>query len=190
VFSKQENVELALGVMAAGQAIREKIIREFLTKLEEKLRQGAKELGKSWKVVNDLIKDPFGRWKQVYITNEEWGDCYAFAMEPEKPGPNGFVLGVWSNWEKPPKDLDEAPIRVALEERFGRAMTNEGVPFYMLANQRYRDWDDPETLSRLHGDRALQAIEHFADTMVTMASTTEKIIDKLVGEYRERHQRE
>lgn len=188
VFSKEENVELALGVMAAGDAIREKIIKEFLTRLEDELRRKVAELGESWKVVNDLIKDPFKRWEEVYITKQQWGGLYAVFLEPEKPGPSDFVLGVWGDRKKPPKGLDEGPVREALQQRFGRGMTNEGAPFYMRANERYRDWADGATLCGLHGDRAKQAIEYFANTMVAMAGATQTLIDSLVDKWGERQQ--
>jgi len=188
VFSKDENVELALRVIAAGEAIRERIIKEFLAKLEDELWRRAKELGESWKVVNDLGKDPFKRWAQVYITKQEWGGLYAVFLEPEKPGPSDFVLGVWGLGKKRPKDLDEGPVREALQQRFGRGMTNDGCPFYMWADP-YRDWGDEATLCSFLGDRGSQAARALSDTMLTIARATEGIIDSVVQDWSKRQQK-
>jgi hypothetical protein len=191
VFSKDENVELALAVMAAGRRIAEKIIKEFLTKLEEKLRQGAKELGESWKVVNDLISDPFTRdYLVMGVAKEDWRGLYRIGLWPEKRDARDFVVGVQGDWDRLPKLFDGGRVKKALEGLLPAGITDDWNPFYMRAQQAYRDWGEPETLSCLHSDRGDLAVTYFADTIRTMARATEGIIDSVVQGWSKRQQKE
>jgi len=191
VFSKDENVELALGVMAAGRKIAEKIIGEFLTKLEEKLRQGAKELGESWKVVNDLISDPFTRdYLVMGVAKENWRGLYRIGLWPEKRDARDFVVGIQGDWDRLPKLFDGGRVKKALEGPLPAGITDDWNPFYMRAHQAYRDWSDAETLSRFLGDRGTEAAAYFADPILTMARATEGIIDSLVDDWRKQQQKE
>ena len=97
IFSSEANVELALGVLAAGQSIRERIIQDFLTSLEAELARKASQLGASWKVVNELKTNPFEHWLQIYMTKQDWNDLYRISLGPENSDARGFILGVWSN---------------------------------------------------------------------------------------------
>jgi len=187
VFSKEENVELALAVMAAGQAIREKIIREFLTKLEDELWRRAKELGESWKVVNELSKDPFKRGLGLYLVKEDWRETYWVGLWSERGEARDFVLGIWH--EGVPQGFDGGRIREALEGRVRSGITNDQYPFYIWADP-YRDWADEATLSGLVGDRGSQAVRALSDTTLTIAAATEGIIDKLVRDWLKRPQKE
>ena len=83
IFSREANVELALGVIAARQSINERIIKDFLTRLEAALCLKAKQLGDSWKVGNELKTNPFGRWLKIYMTKEDWNDLYQISLCPE-----------------------------------------------------------------------------------------------------------
>ncbi|MBA3965532.1 MAG: hypothetical protein H0X47_07130 [Nitrospirales bacterium] len=97
IFSHEANMELALGVIHARKAISERIIKDFLTRLEAKLVLEVRQLGGSWDVVNDLKKDPFQRYKQIYITKNDWKeddqDLYRISLGPEKWDAKGFCLG-------------------------------------------------------------------------------------------------
>ena len=97
IFSREANVELALGVLAAGPSIREKIIQDFLTSLEAELGRKTSQLGASWRVVNELKTDPFMRQAPVYMTKQDWNNLYKISLSPDNWGARGFFLGVWSN---------------------------------------------------------------------------------------------
>lgn len=97
IFSREANVELALGVMAARRRISERVIKDFLTRLEAELGLKARQLGDSWKVVNELQTNPFERYLQVYLTKQDWNDLYRISLGPENWGARGFILGVWNN---------------------------------------------------------------------------------------------
>lgn len=188
VFSREANVELALGVIAARQRINERIIKDFLTRLEADLGQGARKLGDPWKVVNELKTNPFERYLQVYITKQDWDGLYRIALGPENWGAKGFILGVWNNWDTLGQRLDGGRIRAALEGRVRSGMTSDHWPFYMWADP-YRHWADERTLSRFHGNRGVEAVADLAGIMLTIAGATEEVIDTVVHDWRERQLR-
>jgi hypothetical protein len=188
VFSREANVELALGVTAARQRISERIIKDFLTRLEADLGQRARKLGDSWKVVNELKTNPFEQWLQVYLTKQDWNDLYRIALGPENYGAKGFILGVWNNWDTLGQRLDGGRIRAALEGSVRSGMASNWWPFYIWADP-YRHWADERTLSRFFGDRGVQAVADLAGTMFNIAGTTEKVIDTVVHDWRERQSR-
>ncbi len=153
IFDSDANVELALGVLAAGQSIRERIIQDFLTSLEAELGRKASQLGDSWEVANELKTDPFKHWSQVNITKQDWNDLYRISLEPLNMNARGFVLGVWNNWATLGQRLDGGRIRAALQGHVRSGATNDWWPFYMSADP-YQDWDDKRTLlgSRKQGE--------------------------------------
>lgn len=106
VFSNEANVELALGIIAAQQRIKEKIIKDFLARLEQDLVLKFNQLGDTWKVGNDLKKDPFQPYKQIYMTKGNWKDLYRISLAPDRLNAKGFFLGVWNDWDKLQQRLD------------------------------------------------------------------------------------
>lgn len=179
IFSRESNVELALGIMSARQSISEKIIKDFLAKLEDELCLKTKQLGDSWKVCNDLKANPFERWMQIYITKQNWNDLYRISLEPLNMNARGFVLGVWNNWDTLGQRLDDEKIRAVLQGHVRNGSTNDWWPFYMSAAP-YQNWIDERTLSLMWGNRGAQAISELTRAMVTIAVTTEKVIDIVV----------
>jgi len=188
IFSREANVELALGVMAARQSISERIIKDFLTRLEAALDLKARQLGDSWKVVNELKKNPFERHLQVYITKRDWNDLYRIFLSPDKWGARGFFLGVWNNWDILGHRLDGGRIRAALEGSVRSGGTADQWPFWTWADP-YRHWSDERTLSCFLGDRGVQAVSDLAGVMFTIARVTKKVIDTVVHEWQEQQSR-
>ncbi|SRR6266568_4967989 len=134
IFSREANVELALGVMAARQSISERIIKDFLTRLEAALDLKARQLGDSWKVVNELKPNPFKRHSQVYMTKQDWHDLYRIFLSPANWGARGFFLGVWNNWDILGQRLDGGRIRDALEGHVRRGAIADQWPFWIWAD--------------------------------------------------------
>ncbi len=188
VFSREANVELALGVIAARQSISERIIKDFLIRLEADLGLKARQLGDSWKVVNELKTNPFEHWLQVYMTKQDWNDLYRISLGPENWGAKGFILGVWNNWDMLGQRLESGRIRAARQGLVRSGTTTDWWPFYMWADP-YRHWVDERTLSCFLGDRVVQAVADLAGAMLTIAVVTEEVIDTVVHDWRERQSR-
>lgn len=188
IFSREANVELALGVMVARQKISERIIKDFLTRLETDLDLKARQLGDAWQAVNELKANPFERWLSVYITKRDWNDLYRIALCPENWGARGFILGVWSNWDILAQRLDGGRIKEALQGLVRSGTTSNAWPFWMWADP-YRHWTDETTLSCFLGDRGIRAVSNLTEVMLTIAKTTENIIDTVVHDWHEQQSR-
>lgn len=188
IFSREANVELALGVTAARQRISQRVIKDFLTRFEADLDTKVRQLGDSWKVVNELKTNPFERWLQVYMTKHDWNDLYRISLGPEQWGAKGFILGVWNNWDTLGQRFDGGRIGAALQGRVRSGTTTDWWPFYMGADP-YRHWVDERTLSRFLGDQGVQAVADLAGAMLTIAMATEEVIDTVVHEWHERQSR-
>lgn len=183
VFSHEANMELALGVIHARKAISERIIKDFLTRLEAKLVLEVRQLGGSWNVVNDLKKDPFQPYKQIYITKGDWEDLYRISLAPDKFGGKGFFLGVWNDWDRLGQQrLDGGRISEVLEGHVKSGKISNEWPFWMWAAP-YTDWVDEKTLTRFLGDKCDRSVSELADLMLNIAKTTETLIDKLVHDW-------
>jgi hypothetical protein len=188
IFSREANVELALGVLAARQSISERIIKDFLTRLEVDLSLQARQLGDTWTVVNELKTNPFEHWLQVCLTKQEWNDLYRISLEPVNMNARVFVLGVWNNWATLGQRLDGGRIRAALQGHLRSGTTNDWWPFSMSADP-YQNWVDERTLSCFLGKRGVQAVADLTGAMLTIARATEKVIDTVVHEWREQQTR-
>ena len=188
IFSREANVELALGVLAAKKRISERIIKDFLTRLEAELGLQARDMGGSWKVVNELKTNPFERYSQVYMTKRDWNDLYRIALGPESWGARGFILGVWNHEDTLGQRLDGGRIMAALQGHVRSGLTSDAWPFWMWADP-YRNWDDERTLACFLGSRDIQAISDLAGVMLTIARATEHVIDTVVHNWREQQSR-
>jgi hypothetical protein len=182
IFSREANVELALGVLAARQRISERVIKDFLTRLEADLGLKARQLGDSWKVVNELNTNPFERYLQVYMTKQDWNNLYRISLGPESWGARGFIFGVWNNWDTLGQRLDGGRIMAALQGHVKSGITSDSWPFWMWADP-YRNWADERTLGCFLGSRGVQAVSALAGVMLTIARATEKVIDTVVHDW-------
>jgi hypothetical protein len=174
IFSREANVELALGVLAARQRISERIIKDFLTRLEAELGLKARQLGDSWKVVNELQTNPFARFLQVYMTKQDWNDLYRISLGSESWNARGFILGVWNNWDTLGQRLDGGQLTAALQGQVRSGTTSDAWPFWMWAAP-YRNWTDERTMGCFLGSRGIQAVADLAGAMLTIARATEKV---------------
>jgi hypothetical protein len=185
VFSREANAELALGVLAARQAIQEKIIKDFLPGLERTLVQKAKELGKAWTVVNELSTNPCKQYAQIYLTKTNWNNLYRIALDAQTPEARDFILGVHNDWDTLKRRLDGGKISQALQGHVRSGITTDWWPFYMWAAP-YRHWDDARTLACFLGEKGVQAVSFLAGAMFTIAQATESVIDTVVQEWHDR----
>lgn len=180
IFSREANVELALGVMVTRQRITERVIKEFSLRLEAELNKHAKQLGDSWEVVNQIKKNPLECYRSIYLIKQEWKDLYRINLSAEKGNARDFILGVWNDWEQlGQRRLDGGQISTALQGVVRSGTTTDYWPFYLWADP-YRHWSDEMTMLSFLGDRGKQTVSALGGIMLTIAKSTEKIIDKVV----------
>jgi hypothetical protein len=182
IFSREANVEFALGILAARQQTNERIIKDFLARLEADLGMKARQLGDPWRVVNELKTNPFERYSHIYMTKQGWNDLYRISLGPESWGARGFILGVWNNWDTLGQRLDGGRIKAALQGLVRSGTTTDYWPFYMWADP-YRNWVDERTLRCFLTNQCVQTLEALAGVMLTIAKATENIIDTVVNDW-------
>lgn len=186
VFSNEAHVELALGVISSRKSICERIIKDFLMRLDEDLTLKAKQLGDTWKVENELIKNPLDRWKGVYLTKDNWRGLYRISLSPERWDAKEFILGVWNDWDQLRQRLDDGRIREGLQGHVQSGKVSDWWPYYRLADP-YKDWDE-KTLASFLGEKNVKAISYLTSEMFNIAKNTEALIDKLVHDWWEKNQ--
>jgi hypothetical protein len=183
IFSSEENVNRALGVLAVRQSIQERIIKDFSASLEAELALKARQLDGTWTVVNEFKTTPSKEYTQIYLTKTNWNNLYCIALQAEKPGARDVILGVQNDWNTlGGQRLDGGAISKALRGHVRSGRTTEWWPFCMWADP-YRHWDNARTLACFRGAKSVQAISELAGAMFTMAQVTEQTIDTVVQKW-------
>lgn len=134
--NRLERLELAVGVYAAFEAIREAVIRQFVGQLADRLAVTLPR-EKGWNVIAvSLLDQPIGKGA-VVIRREGWTDGISVKLQAEADGPRGWWLGV--------EVLPECPIFEAitthLTEKLGEAKTDAPqYPWWRSFEGKWKHW--------------------------------------------------
>ncbi len=188
ICSSDENLELALGVLAVRNDLMMWIIREFLKKLEIKLNGLVHDLGSSWTVVN-RSKDELNGNVKIWLTKKEWNNFFRIGLGAERSGPKEFIVGVVRLDDKLVVNEDAVQMSMALNEKLGPGKTGPWWPYHLPLKddaglKEYSDWSNPRNLMQLIGKRGQLAIDDISDVMLCIAKESEKTLDSLFEEWR------
>jgi hypothetical protein len=177
IIQSEENLRIAEAVVEAMPAARQKMVDDFLTRLEARLK--TKLTG--WKFERD--KDFFIKnWAKTVFWKPEWRGQYMLALEFADYGKE-MVFGV-------KRDKDNIGDRPLCEEllnaikqvnstaNFEKWWWEARIPMDSPA----ADWRRPDILWRMHTDE--QFLEDVAEQILEVAKVSEPIVDKLVQKHR------
>lgn len=179
-----ERLELALRVQRADEALRRRIVLEFLEELESRL---ITTVGRSdWHVVNEHRDDLFRRFMGIYLTKNDWNGCFKIGIEPLSSGAKRFILGVWKDPDRSDDystSLNVEKLRGELEQQdFNKgAGPNDHWIWYVHAPEAYQNWTTVETLVRLHRNAAgdeQPLLDRIVDDVDAVRNVAEPYLDQ------------
>ncbi len=183
-----ENVELALKILDAGEAIRNRIIRAFVKSLKSELQ---KRLTAEWQVGDNLEEEKSvtrQSWVSVYVTRKSWRDWYQVGIWADRRGPGAFHFAIRHEWERMKncekigseraKELGRG-IRKSVAKDTVASRESDWCPVWYWSEE-YTDWDDMTTLWDLHSNGGEQARAFFVEKLVQLAEASESAIDDAV----------
>lgn len=185
VNEAEARLEIALAILKNAEDVKKETIKHISRKLAKALKVRAEQLGNSWQVVNDLEKDPFGEYSQIYMTKKDWGDLLwiSFGSCSGKIDAKKFVLGVSNTKNEEHKQaLGKEQIVAALKEQCPEGESSDSWPFFI---KKYEDLTKLETLFSFLGVEGENQVLGIAETMCSFAQASEHIIDEVVKDFLE-----
>jgi|ERR1035437_1303260 hypothetical protein len=174
-LQNEDNLRLAAKVSAAFEQVRQRIVREFVKRLQSDLRT---RLGDSWTVDQNCDKDPLEADWLVEIKKKKWGENCSVCLEACKVGPRDLDCYVWLNSEMPTKGRLAAELKEALDEEYGAGKESPDTVRYFYLEPPYDDWATENALVLLY--RKADAAEEIAGQLESICRTVEPIADRRV----------
>jgi hypothetical protein len=134
--NRLDRLELAVGVYAAFEAIREAVIRQFIGQLADRVAATLRR-EEGWNVdAASLLDQPKGKGA-VTIRSETWMDGVSVKLQADADGPRGWWLGV----ETLPGCAIFEIITKHLSEKLGEAKTDPPqYPWWRNFEGRWKNW--------------------------------------------------
>lgn len=174
-LQNEDNLRLATKVSTAFEQVRQRIVSEFVKKLQADL---LRRLGDSWEVEQYCDEDALGAGCLVEIQKKRWRDNCSICLEGDKDGPSDVDCYVWLNSEMPGKARLAAELKAALDEKPGAGRKNADAIWYLYLEPPYDDWTTEETLVLLY--RKAEAVKEIGDQLEGVCRTVEPIADRRV----------
>jgi hypothetical protein len=176
---RPESLRVAWAARSAWNQLKERRAEEFLGRLQGALDSDLSNVqikpdgawASGWKMDNPgkriLEKYAFRMYKPP------WGGRHAIVLEADDKGGKNFFIGVWKNGANVPHiDGLDRVLDQALTVTHGKP--NDWWEWWRWADDRFRNWDAPDTLGEMLKEDAL---EYFKNAMLDIAKIAVRLID-------------
>jgi len=174
-LQNEDNLQLATKVSAAFEQVRQRIVSEFIKKLQADLLA---RLGDPWAVEQYRDEDALGAGCLVEIQKKRWRDICSVGLAGDKDGPSDVDYYVWVNPDMPGKARLAADLKEALDETHGTGKKDAEVAWWSFLEPPYDDWTTERALVLLY--RKADAAEEIAGQLESICRTVEPIADRRV----------
>jgi hypothetical protein len=174
-LQNEDNLRLAARVSAAFEQVRQRVVREFVKRLQSDLLA---RLGDSWEVEQNCDEDALGAGCLVEIKKKRWDDNCSICLEGWEEGPSDVDCYLWLNSEMPGRARLGAELKAALDERHGAGRKSPDAVWYFYLGPPYDDWTTEKALVLLY--RKAEAVKEIGDQLEGICRTVEPIADRRV----------
>lgn len=174
-LQSEDNLRLAAWVSAAFEQVRQRVVREFVKRLQSDLLA---RLGDSWAVEQNCDKDALKADWLVDIKKKRWHDNCSICLEGSKEGPRAVDYFVWLDSDMPGKARLAEELKAALDEKHGVGKKSANAPWWSFLEPPYDDWTTENALVLLY--RKADAAEEIAGQLESICRTVEPIADRRV----------
>ena len=184
-LASEKNLKTTLDIGLAFSDLKEKIIHDFLDKLEkfvlEKLQEDPSQYpnASEWIVTCESLRhSPLEKYKKFMFGKDMWKNQYGVALEPQGDDACGVILGVWRESDET-KNIGPRFRQEDLSKlnniRSGK--TTNCYEWHYYLDLPYPNWNTKEALIKLHDG---EAVEPIGKELVEIIKVAEPIIDKHV----------
>jgi hypothetical protein len=169
-----DNLKIAAKVGLAFPAIKERIIREFISSLKGALEE---RLGNSWAVEDSWSENPLARGSYIAAFKTKWREDASIGLNCEKPGPSELDFFIYLG--KRLKTPLASELRDALDKHYAHGQRFGNNPWWKWVEQPYRDWNTEDALLRLW--RKDEAVDYYAGQLLRICGIAGPFLDRLCG---------
>lgn len=183
-LENKENLATTLDIVFAFDPLCERIISDFLLKLETFVLNKLGQDSDGWDVNNDksLLDCPLGKDNHLSFGRVSWKKQYFVGVQPLKSDACDVIVGVWydkgTKTNVPRRDLSRLREKLNLSLGVGKQKEiGEEWAWCRYLDAPYRNWNTKETLIELREDRA---VEYLGTYLVKIMKKAAPIINEHV----------
>ena len=168
----EKNLEIARDIISTDSALRERIVKTFMKKLEDFIEEKLDMSQWIFETEDDpFLQDP----RTIFLLSKQaWQRRYAIGLRG-RYGAVFVAIGVHKAGENTPSTED---LKSELDEKFEIGTSNSSwvwLPEDYLSNWEYKNWEDPDTLIKMHRG---EAVKDVGDRFLEIVRVAESVIDK------------
>lgn len=176
-LSNEENLRLTSQIVSSFDIILEKLIRDFLSKLSESLKDG---LGDEWIIYDELSENPLGT-NALFITKVKWKELYSIGLAPANQKGRNFYVGVFRTGGNIEEPIKSGIITATLSEKYKKGKREDWWDWWAYVDEAYKNFSSEDTLLSLY--HQTEIVEYFKSSLLKIKKIIEPIIDKEIKPY-------
>jgi hypothetical protein len=171
ILKNEHNLGIAAAVCEAWPRAREKLVSEFLDRLDRRLKKKLRKWNSErWGV---FLLD---QWPGYQICKPAWGDDYSIGLQCGDFG-RETTFGVFRDANRIKKRPHCEELLSAVQQLHPSAKSMMWWEARVIMRSPAPDWRKPEMLWRMHTDPKF--LEEVAEQLLDLARVSERIIDRL-----------
>ena len=183
VFESNDNLETALKLCFNFDAIKERLLRKFISDLTYKTLKG---LGNQWQKTLPFRPTPTNVLEQWYVVGfekKDWGKApFSIALSAQKPSANEFIIGIYGKGKESKLNKTYgSDLKKIVDEKYDKGSSSDGWWWYQNLEDEYLNWTNKDFLLKLiDKESKTELIDYFKNELLLLAQTTESEISKMI----------
>ena len=176
ILENEKNLEIARDIISADSALHERIVKTFLKKLEDFIKEKLDMPQWSFEEKDDPFQQ---KLRTIFLLSKKaWQERYGIGLRG-RYGAVFVAIGVHKAGETTPSIED---LKSELDEKFEIGTSDPSwvwLPEDYLSNWEYKNWKDPDNLIKMHNG---EAVKDVGDRFFEIVRVAEPVIDKWIEE--------
>ena len=166
-LKNEENLEMTLDIIFAGYELRQRIINNFWGKLQDFIKQDFKKKGL------DMQGDFQGYWG-----TSKSEDLPQITIYIQHRSEKNKFIGIHVDSDSFNNSPTRNFLKSKLDDEWGKG-DDHGYWIWKTSNWKYKNWQDPDTLIKMHTG---EAVEDIGNDLLKIVEVAEPVIDEWVKE--------